>query len=309
MKKFSVLVAMTFALSILLFSAPALAKEMHGATEMQSKANMRTFYSSEDLVGKTVVSKNGEKIGRLENVIISDNGRLEYAVVSSSGFLGIIGRKHTAVPWNMIRQSEDQTLMVNASMEKFKNAPAFSERKFSPEWEQEVNSYYGAEPGTTYRMEHGQPGVYEKSGEHAGEYGMKYGTLTTRDLTGKKVAAENGEQVGTVHDLIVGKDGKIQYLILSLDARRGELVAVPWQLAEYTPGTTMLFLAVSRDKIDNAPKFEKTDLEKFDSPEWNRKIYSYYGLEYEGKGSMQKGSMHKGSMMEKGHMGEMHYGY
>jgi sporulation protein YlmC with PRC-barrel domain len=289
--------------------------ETSGKYEEQGEFHGKTgAFEVKEFLGKSVVDTKGEKLGDLQNIIIDQSGRLKYAIISTGGFLRM-GREEIAVPWSMVQLSpEKDRLMVQVDKEKFKNAPTFNEKSYSPEWEQEVNSYYGVEAGMApgAEFEHGKvekstekPGTAYLKSESAksGEMKEKYegakttGVMTTDELMRKAVTTQQGERVGTVRDFVIGENGRVQYLILSLEGRKGE-VAVPWQLVHFGPESGMLSLTVSKDKIDNAPKFEKSDVQKLSDPEWNRHIFSYYGIEYSGMG-MEKGKMHEGSMMEK----------
>jgi sporulation protein YlmC with PRC-barrel domain len=71
-----------------------------------------------------------------------------------------------------------------------------------------------------------------------------HGTLRASELTGAKVYNDEGTSVGTIDDLLVGDDGKIQNVVLSVGGLLGvgtHYVSVPFaqlQIQPSRPGTT-----------------------------------------------------------------------
>ncbi|RJP17812.1 MAG: PRC-barrel domain containing protein [Candidatus Abyssobacteria bacterium SURF_5] len=289
----------------------AMSKEFHGA------------FRGSELLDKPVLTKEGERVGQLQNIIIGANGEAKYALIASGGFLGF-GSELIAVPWSMIAPStEEDALTLSASAEKLRNAPSFDEQSYGPEWEREIHTYYGTDEGMEYKSrDFEKTGKMEKGrfGEDAGMKGSasfegaEYGIFKSGDLMKKTVLDQQGREVGTVHDFVISKDGKIKYLILSFADERGEFVAVPWQVVKVGPEKDMLSLNVTHQKLMNAPRFVEADWQNLDDPAWNRRIHSYYGLDAEGKNFMHKDKMHegmkdKGMMYNKGKMDDRKSGY
>ena len=58
--------------------------------------------SSEKVEGTTVYNRNGENIGSIDHLMIDKiSGQVEYAVMSTGGFLGI-GESYSPVPWDSL---------------------------------------------------------------------------------------------------------------------------------------------------------------------------------------------------------------
>jgi sporulation protein YlmC with PRC-barrel domain len=100
------------------------------------------------LQGTQVVNTQGENLGRLEELMLNlNNGRVDYAVVSFGGILGI-GDKLFAVPWQALQvdQSNEQIIM-NVTREKLEKAPGFDKdnwpQSYKHDWLVEVHDYYG----------------------------------------------------------------------------------------------------------------------------------------------------------------------
>jgi sporulation protein YlmC with PRC-barrel domain len=53
------------------------------------------------LIGAVVWNDNGQRIGRVDDVLITDDGKVDQVVITVGGFLG--GRKRVAVPFSQLR--------------------------------------------------------------------------------------------------------------------------------------------------------------------------------------------------------------
>lgn len=78
------------------------------------------------MIGKDVVNQDGEEIGSVENMLITDTDNVQYAIVSVGGFLGI-GDKLVAVPTNNLQFDKDQenVTLKNITKEALESAPGF----------------------------------------------------------------------------------------------------------------------------------------------------------------------------------------
>ena len=54
------------------------------------------------LIGMAVDGKDNKRLGRISNVVVDANGRIQYVVVSTGGFLGL-GSRDVAFRWNELR--------------------------------------------------------------------------------------------------------------------------------------------------------------------------------------------------------------
>ena len=79
-----------------------------------------------DLVGSKVASASGETLGKVEDLIVGRDGKVEGAVLSVGGFLGI-GDKEVAVPWNAVTpRGPDEPLVVAMTKAQLEAAPEFA---------------------------------------------------------------------------------------------------------------------------------------------------------------------------------------
>ncbi|HMT14305.1 MAG TPA: PRC-barrel domain-containing protein [Aestuariivirga sp.] len=83
--------------------------------------------SASDFIGKRVYTKAGEDIGEVNDMIISDNGKINAAILGVGGFLGI-GEKDVAVSMNSIDVVVDGStskLVVDATKDQLNSAAAY----------------------------------------------------------------------------------------------------------------------------------------------------------------------------------------
>ena len=86
--------------------------------------------SANRLIGDPVVNRKGEKLGKIEDLVIHPKGFcVEYAVLSFGGFLGM-GDKRFAVPLEALKlSSQDRKFILDVDKERLKAAPGFDKDK------------------------------------------------------------------------------------------------------------------------------------------------------------------------------------
>jgi uncharacterized protein (TIGR02271 family) len=123
------------------------------------------FTAIEDqYAGYTVYDQHYEKIGNVDDLFLDENDSPEYIGVK----MGFLGTRTTLIPFEMARVNDaQQTIKVAADKETLKNGPTFDdEREITPEFENEVYSYYGLQRASTI--------------EDSGTYGAYYAEQSTQ---------------------------------------------------------------------------------------------------------------------------------
>jgi sporulation protein YlmC with PRC-barrel domain len=104
--------------------------------------------SANSMIGGRVVNREGEDLGKIEEIMLeTDNGRVAYAVLSFGGLMGM-GDKLFAIPWNLLQlDARQQHFILNVSKERLKTAPGFDKnnwpRMADAEWSREIAGFYG----------------------------------------------------------------------------------------------------------------------------------------------------------------------
>jgi len=107
--------------------------------------------SATTLIGDAVHNNAGEKLGKVEELMMDlEQGRVAYAVLSFGGFLGM-GNKLFAIPWDAFTLDTDEHCFVlNVPKDRLENAPGFDKDEWPDfadrKWGQTIHSYYGTRP-------------------------------------------------------------------------------------------------------------------------------------------------------------------
>src|SRR5438034_2456631 len=110
--------------------------------------------------------------------------------------------------------------------------------------------------------------------------------IETSKFIGKPVKSSQGEEIGTVKDVVLDRNtGCMAYTVLSTTggggggvSGGGKMVAVPWTVYSPTSDLSALTVTVDRQRIYNAPVFDYARIEEYSRPEYISSVYSYYGV-------------------------------
>jgi sporulation protein YlmC with PRC-barrel domain len=104
--------------------------------------------SSDKVDGTAVYNRTGDRLGTIDHLMIDKfTGQVEYAVMSSGGFLGI-GESYNPVPWKSLTYDVNQGgYMVDTDRARLEKAPRF-ESSAQPNWSdrgytERVDQYWG----------------------------------------------------------------------------------------------------------------------------------------------------------------------
>jgi uncharacterized protein (TIGR02271 family) len=134
------------------------------------------FTAVEDqYAGYTVVDESGTKIGKVDDLFLDENDQPEYFGVK----MGFLGTSSTLIPVDITTTDHERGIIeVSQPKSIVQDGPAFDDdREITPEYENEVRSYYGLSAVTsteergTYSGYSGEvgPGMYEGDTE-TGEF-------------------------------------------------------------------------------------------------------------------------------------------
>ena len=77
------------------------------------------------LMGKTVYNDAGQKVGKVEDLIISPDKMVSYVIVGAGGFVGI-GRHDVAIPVTQIQDQSGKLVLAGATKDSIKGMPEFT---------------------------------------------------------------------------------------------------------------------------------------------------------------------------------------
>lgn len=101
--------------------------------------------SAQKVQGTAVYDSAGDRLGTIDDVILTKiSGKVAYAVMSFGGFLGI-GEKYHPLPWDSLSyDTQLEGYRVGMQGESFREAPAYDRDELSREqWYEDTDRYYG----------------------------------------------------------------------------------------------------------------------------------------------------------------------
>src|ERR687889_1870703 len=149
------------------------------------------FTAIEDqYAGYTVVDEGGSKIGKVDDLFLDENDQPEYFGVK----MGFLGTSSTLIPADIATINNEQGFIeVSQPKSTVQDGPAFDDdREITPEYENEVRSYYGLGPIESS----GSYGDYEGDQKTNGHSGAGTTDSTTAGTVGSGMSmgdTETGE--------------------------------------------------------------------------------------------------------------------
>lgn len=82
-------------------------------------------YRSSKIVGSNVVNDADETIGKIDDLLVSPDGKQPFAVLSIGGFLGI-GTHLVVVPYESLKLADMKVVLPGGSKEGLRTLPTFN---------------------------------------------------------------------------------------------------------------------------------------------------------------------------------------
>jgi sporulation protein YlmC with PRC-barrel domain len=247
------------------------------------------------IIGTQVYTGTGddaEVIGDVNDLVLDSDGSIAAVVVGVGGFLGV-GEKNVAVAysdlqWSTAEDGSDRAVLAT-SKDDLATAPDFIWPPDASEATQPLGDT-GADndagnamaPATDTSNEDAavtpnandttnispdmttdQPDSAMGAPDPSKMTPLDEATLTADDLKGIGVFGQNDEQIGTIGDLVVDADGKIDAVVVDVGGFLGvgsKPVAVGFdnlQFAVDASNQRYLFLNATKEQLDKQPQFNK----------------------------------------------------
>jgi sporulation protein YlmC with PRC-barrel domain len=85
---------------------------------------LTTGYRTSKVVGSHVLNEANETIGTIDDLIVTPNDKVPFAVLSVGGFLGV-GSSYVVVPYSAIEMRDKKMVLRGATKESLKNLPEY----------------------------------------------------------------------------------------------------------------------------------------------------------------------------------------
>ena len=77
------------------------------------------------IIGSAVHNDAGERVGTVDDLIMTGDSRVTMAVIAVGGFLGL-GAKLVAVPWSQLRPEAERVVLPGATTDMLNAMPSFT---------------------------------------------------------------------------------------------------------------------------------------------------------------------------------------
>lgn len=127
---------------VLVMAGPALAQQPRDTTPTPpgggtGQAGLSSYqFRASDIIGEEIENAQGQEVGEIDDLIVTQDNNVLYAVVSVGGFLGI-GDRLVAIPYKDLqvnRRGADTVVTYNVTREELKARPEFRYRAGEIRW-------------------------------------------------------------------------------------------------------------------------------------------------------------------------------
>jgi sporulation protein YlmC with PRC-barrel domain len=234
----------------------------------------------DSLIGQPVINQNGERLGILDDLLISQNGQIRFIIIIPRGQ----STELVMIPWSVAQPTvETDRLIVSMSQDQFNSAQRFARSRFG-------------------RLAI-QPNTFGYYGEDAGTFPIR-----ANAVIGEQLSNFQGQELGVIKDLTTNRAGCLKFAILSpaKNLQMGDkLVAVPWSLIQTNPERNRLMADISPQELQNAPTFTTENWrQQITNPQFDQDVCNYYSVQPDACISMRAPFMQSGLMRASHLLGE-----
>ncbi|MGD9764157.1 MAG: PRC-barrel domain-containing protein [Candidatus Binatia bacterium] len=95
-----------------------------GVTAEELKVIVAGLSAKKDILGKAVYNDANERIGEIDDIIVTPNQFVSIAIIGVGGFLGI-GEHHVAIPMRQLKPGDNKFVLPGATKDELKKLPPF----------------------------------------------------------------------------------------------------------------------------------------------------------------------------------------
>jgi sporulation protein YlmC with PRC-barrel domain len=95
-----------------------------GVSVAQVEAVAVGWSARKQIIGHDVYNESGEKVGKVDDLIVTPDNAVSFAIVGVGGFVGV-RRHHVAVPVSLLTPHAGDFVLAGATKEAIRSLPAF----------------------------------------------------------------------------------------------------------------------------------------------------------------------------------------
>jgi sporulation protein YlmC with PRC-barrel domain len=207
-------------------------------------ANLAYDINAQKLIDMNVVGQNGNKLGEIQDLVLSHNEKISYAIVSVGGILGV-GKKLVAIPFHDLNINKaEEKVVINLTEKQLEEIPEF---KFEYIGDRQYQT--DERPATS-------------SADSKYNIAKIDYDINAKELFGMNVVDPSGKKLGELKDLLLSKNEKVIHAIVSIGGVLGmgeKLVAVPFHSLQVNKTDEKIILNVTEKQLEQAADFKFTN--------------------------------------------------
>jgi sporulation protein YlmC with PRC-barrel domain len=273
----------------------------------QTVVSSSSLEKANELIGAKVINNRQERLGTIEDIVLTpDRTGVSYVVLSHGGVWGW-GGKFFAVPWSQfeVRTRDNVMVLSDVNPADLENAKGFDKDNWPATADEnwlgrDVNRDVpeGSEPAAVTprrqdleneraidadeHREHREADKPDSPGNDepaAATADMKHRRLS--ELVGLTIKNDQGEDLGELEDIVIDvRQGRVAYAVLSM--RSGflglnkDLAAIPWSSFEIVPRLGTARLNADKETL-RAIAFDADEFPDLEDREYGRQVHERFG--------------------------------
>jgi sporulation protein YlmC with PRC-barrel domain len=259
--------------SALTFPAVAAQGDTTGSLTTQKDKTFGHVERENKLIGKTVISSDNQKLGKIDNFVVDlMSGHILYVVVGSGGVLGAGEHRYALAP-EVFTETAGNDAHISIDKAKFSDAPQFSK-------DMEKEGELGKADFVSKVYQHCGQNFWWQGSKPANE-GSFNNVHLVNDLVGMKVKNVSDEPVGKIENVALDVPaGRVVYVIFTPDSSfnlGNNFYALPPDALTLGSDKKMLVSDITKDKLAGAPHFAKDNWQQLSDQSFASQVYQYYG--------------------------------
>jgi sporulation protein YlmC with PRC-barrel domain len=107
--------------------------------------------------------------------------------------------------------------------------------------------------------------------------------MAASDFEGEDVVNHQGDNIGEIEEIMLDvRSGRIAYAVLACGGFLGigeKYFAIPWRALTLDTDRKVFILDVDKQRLENAPGFDRDHWPAMADPQWASRVHSYYGAQ------------------------------
>ncbi len=247
--------------------------------QQQQTSHMPGIHRANELIGMDLVNSQGEKIGEIEEIVLTEQlDKVDYVAVSVDDS----EHDHHALSLDQLEIRDDQ-VAVNIDKETLLQTNGFSDDNWpemKPEGQGRETMTAQREQSTENARETPQEGMTGQRAQRQPVSEFRFRRVS--ELSGMDVVNLQDENLGNLEELMLdSREGVIAYGIVSFGGFLGigeNLSPIPWEAVQFQPDEEHLVADATSEDLE-ALSFSDDEWPDFTDREYSQRVFAQYNQE------------------------------